>query len=85
MAITWSQNTNTLVGSVLIVNRSDAMTIFNSCDLVAKPSHISWLCTDSNITGVTTIFKSYDMVAKNIHISWLFADSKLDCCHDNIQ
>ena len=73
--MTWSQNANTLVGSVLIVNMTDAMAIFNSCDLVAKPTHISWLCTDSNITGGTTIFKSYDMVAKNIHISWLCTDS----------
>ena len=64
--MTWSQNTNTLVGSVLIVNMTDAMTIFNSCDLVAKRIHISWRCTDSNITDGTTctVFYSYDMLAK---------------------
>ena len=63
--MTWSQNTYTLVGSVLIVNMTVTMPIFNNYVVVAKRIHTNW-----NV--VMTISNRYDFVAKHIHISWLF-------------
>ena len=39
------------------------MTIFNSCDLVAKHIHISWICLIVHMTVATSIFNSYGFVA----------------------